>query len=67
MANRLTTWFTNPRPADQDDWDLDEQIDDQAVREETVRPFKPRGINYLLMCKPWSPIFVPEDENQDHV
>ncbi len=64
MATRLPTWFSPPRAADQEDWDL--KSDNEAVREETVRPFKPQGIDYLLMCKAWAPIFVPE-EPQDYV
>jgi hypothetical protein len=66
MATRLTPWFSAPRTAVREDWDVENN--DHAVREETVRPFKPRGINYLLMCKSWGPIFVPpEEENQDHL
>ena len=60
MTNRINSWFNVNPAAAADDWDA--PVEELAVREETVRPFKPQGINYLLMCKPWSPIFVPPED-----
>lgn len=60
MATRFTSWFTGPKIDEEDDWQ--ETPDDQGEARE-VRPFKPQGINYLLMCKPWSPIFVPPEDD----
>ena len=65
MATPSNSWFSNPRTAAQDDWDA--PVEDLAVREETVRPFKPQGIDYLLMCKAWAPIFVPEEDLHDQL